>query len=51
MNFFDINKFSMRRDGDKVTSGSDVEVADQKPCHSVTSFLVWKSCGSEILSL
>ena len=37
-------------EGDKVTCGSRVEVGMQDPCHSVTSFLVWKSCGSSFLS-
>ena len=38
------------REGDKVTCGSRVEVGMQDPCHSVTSFLVWKWCGSRFLS-
>ena len=37
-------------EGDKVTCGSRVEVGMQDPCHSVTSFLVWKWCGSRFLS-
>jgi len=37
------------REGDKVTCGSRVEVGIQDPCHSVTSFLVWKWCGSGFL--
>ena len=40
----------LRREGDKVTCGSRVEVGMQDPCHSVTSFLVWKWCGSGFLS-
>ncbi len=40
----------LRREGDKVTSGSRVEVVLENPCHSVTSFFVWKSCGSSFLS-
>ena len=38
------------KEGDKVTCGSRVEVGMQDPCHSVTSFLVWKWCGSRFLS-
>ena len=37
-------------EGDKVTCGSRVEVGIKDPCHSVTSFLVWKWCGSGFLS-
>ena len=33
-----------------MTSGSGVEVVLENPCHSVTSFFVWKSCGSGFLS-